>query len=81
MSTTRITRERRRHVCRLIKRVGLHAAPLSDDARLTYVLAALIASDEGRVADQDLMDATKDRNLVALAANILAVTGLDAASL
>lgn len=80
-STPPVSRERRRHVARLIKRVGLHSAPLSNDARLTYVIGALVASDDGFVADSVLIEAAKDAKIVALAANLLAVTGLDAATL
>lgn len=76
-----ISRERRRHVVKLVKRVGLHSAGLSDDALLTYVVGALIASDVGYVADRDLFDARKDPKLVALASNILAVTAIDSAGL
>lgn len=81
MNTTPVPRERRRHVVRLVRRVGLHAAPLSDDARLTYVLGALIASDAGYVAADALIEAGKNPKLVAIAANILAVTALDADAL
>lgn len=80
VSAAKITRERRRHVVRLVKRVGLHGAQLSDDARLTYVIGALIASDAGRVKNSDLAAAAADPKMVALAANILTVTALDSAT-
>jgi hypothetical protein len=81
MNTPPISRERRRHVVRLVRRVGLHGQPLSDDDRLTYVLGALIATDCGRIATDDLIQAAKNPKLVALTANILTVTAIDAATL
>ncbi|MFA5712345.1 hypothetical protein [Mycolicibacterium sp.] len=81
MSTPLVPRERRRHVVRLVKRVGLHQAPLSEAARLTYVIGALIADDAGCIKKADLTEAAKNPKIVALAANILTVTALDAGAL
>ena len=81
MNTPLVSRERRRHVVKLVRRVGLHAAQLSDDARLTYVVAALVADDSGRIPNDLLFSTCKDPKLLALAENILAVTAIDSASL
>lgn len=76
-----ISRERRRHVMRLIKRSGILTADVSDDARVTYVLGALVCDDTGYLKKDDLTRAAQNPRLLALAENMLAMAGLESVGL
>lgn len=76
-STTRPTadfsRERRRLVTRLIRRSGVLADPrLTDDAKVLYVVCALVADDGGVGRTDALTEAMQDPSIVQVARTIMA---------
>lgn len=69
-----VSRERRRHVAGLVRRVGLHQADLTQDARLLYIVGALVASDGGVVRRKRLDEALRDEQIMQIARSILLLT-------
>lgn len=67
-----LSRERRRHVLRLLGRTGILNADISDDARLTYVVGALVCNDVGYLKQADLVAAFNDPSVVQAARTLLA---------
>lgn len=66
-----LSRERRRHVLRLLSRTGIMSADISDDARLTYVVGALVCNDIGYLKKDDLVAAFADPSVVQAARTLL----------
>lgn len=69
-----IDRTRRRYVAKLVRKVGLHTKPISDDARLAYIVGALVCDDSGKIGRAALDAALADANVVHIARSILALT-------
>ena len=67
-----LSRERRRHVERLLQRTGvLYDSRLSEHAKLVYIVGALIADDTGLVLKADLEAIEPDSEVVQVARTIL----------
>lgn len=67
-----LSRERRRHVLNLLKRQGIVTSSLSDSARLTYVVGALVCDDTGYLKKDSLVAAFQDPSVVQAARTLLA---------
>lgn len=63
---------RRKHVAKLVRRVGILDADISADALLLYVIGALIANDDGHMPQERLHRAAMAPHLQEAAAGILA---------
>jgi hypothetical protein len=71
--TADLSRERRRQVHRLLKRTGVvHDPRLSTDAKVLYVVGALICDQQGAGSTEVLMAAMQDPSIVQAARTILA---------
>jgi hypothetical protein len=66
-----LSRSRRRHISRMIRRRGPDFGDLSPDAQLLYVVGALVCDDAGIVKKVDLEPAMKDPAIIAVARDIL----------
>jgi hypothetical protein len=69
------TRERRRHVERLVKGEKIAHADLSYEAKRLYVVAALACDESGRISKSDVDHARRDAHLISTAMNILTKCG------
>lgn len=69
-----IPRSRRRHVVEIVRRQAIHDQPLTEDAKLLYVVGALVADDEGHLSQERLKRALRDATVVQIARSILALT-------
>jgi hypothetical protein len=67
-----LSRERRRHIMRLIEGEGLLDADLPEDARLLYVVGGLICNDVGVARQSDLYAAMAEPEILEAAVEILA---------
>lgn len=65
------TRARRRTIIRMIEGEGLLDADLTEDARLLYVVAALVCNDVGVAKQADLQAAMRTPHVVEVAVEIL----------
>lgn len=66
-----LSRERRRHILRLVEGEGLLDADLSEDARLLYVVGGFVCNDVGFIKQDNLQAAMKNPEVVQAALMIL----------
>jgi hypothetical protein len=67
-----LTRERRRHLIRMIEGEGLLDAELPEDARLLYIVGGLVCNDIGVARQSDLQAGLADPDVMDAALEILA---------
>jgi hypothetical protein len=67
-----LTRERRRHIMRMIEGEGLLDADLPEDARLLYIVGGLVCNDVGVARQSDLHAAMAQPDILEAAVEILA---------
>ena len=66
-----LSRERRRHILRMIEGEGVLDADLSENARLLYVVGGLVCNEVGFVRQSDLEAGMADPEVLAAAMEIL----------
>jgi len=69
--TANLSRERRRHILRMVEGNGVLDADMSDEARVTYVVGGLVCDDTGFIRKPDLDAALADPSVVSVAIDIL----------
>lgn len=69
--TANLSRDRRRHILRMVEGQGVLNADIGEQARLTYVVGGLVASDVGVVSQEDLAAAMTDPSVISVAMEIL----------
>lgn len=69
--TANLSRDRRRHILRMIEGEGVLETDIGDAARLTYVVGGLVCNDAGFVRQDDLEAAMGDPGVVSVAMEIL----------
>ncbi|MFV8165308.1 hypothetical protein ACNQVK_24985 [Mycobacterium sp. 134] len=67
-----LSRERRRHIMRLIEGEGLLDADLTEDARILYIVGGLVCNDVGFLRQSDLHTAMAEPDILEAAVEILA---------
>lgn len=67
-----LSRDRRRHIMRLIEGEGLLTADVSDDARILYIVGGLVCNDVGVARQADLHAAIAEPEILEVAVEILA---------
>jgi hypothetical protein len=66
-----LSRERRRHILRMVEGEGLLDADLTEDARLLYVVGGLVCNDAGMIRRDDLQAGMADPEVLEAAVEIL----------
>jgi hypothetical protein len=69
--TANLSRDRRRHILRMIEGEGVLDADLSDSERLLYVVGGLVCDDTGFIRKPDLDAGMADPDVLAAAMEIL----------